>query len=287
MAGAITLQPLKKQNRMATNVNNQLQIKEDVIQKLNDNVFSVLGSNNLVGFEKAFLIATAAGELKKLLTPEYMKPIMELQGNKLGFKTDKDNATGYPEAVVKNCLIEAVLMGVQPFGNQFNIIAGNCYITKEGFGYLLSKFPGLHYKIIPQLPRIKEQSAAVVMDITWTLNGVTQKEQLDIPVKVNNYMGTDAVIGKATRKARAWLYSTITGTEMPEGDVQDADATVVGTKINVDKVSEAEAKENERIEKFIQSATTLEQLEGIADKVKESQMELFNARKQELTNQKN
>jgi hypothetical protein len=213
-----------------------------VAKLLNNNVLAVLGNNNIMGFEKAYLIANAVGKLKELLTKEYMKPIMELQGNRLGFKTDKDIAqggakgTGYPEDIVKNCLIEAVLFGVQPFGNQFNIIASNMYITKEGTGYLLSKVPGLVYQISPQLPRIKEGSAAVVMDIEWTIGGVSNKKSIDFPIKVNNYMGTDAVIGKATRKARWWLYSTVTGIELPEGDIQDGDATVTSSIIN-EKVS--------------------------------------------------
>lgn len=208
--------------------------------KLNYAVESVLAADGFSGFQKAYLIATAAGELKKLLTTDYMKPIMDLQGNKLGFKTDKDLAQGggkgpgYPEEVVKNCLIEAVLTGVQPFGNQFNIIAGNCYITKEGFGYLLSNYVGLSYEIIPTLPRINadKSSAAIVMKVKWTLNGVEKERELEIPVKMNSFMGTDAVIGKATRKARAWLYGTITGSEIPEGDATDTTAEVVGSKIN-------------------------------------------------------
>lgn len=213
--------------------------------KLNHAVESVLAADGFSGFQKAYLIATAAGELKKLLTADYMKPIMDLQGNKLGFKTDKDNGQngskgpGYPEEIVKNCLIEAVLTGVQPFGNQFNIIAGNCYITKEGFGYLLANYAGLSYEIIPALPRINadKSSAAIVMKIKWTLNGVEKERELEIPVKMNSFMGTDAVIGKATRKARAWLYGTITGSEIPEGDAMDTAAEVVGSKINESGIS--------------------------------------------------
>lgn len=206
----------------------------EIAQKLNNSVLSVISSDKLMGFEKAYLIANAAGELKKLLTTEYMRPIMDLQGNRLGFKTDKDTNGGYTEAVVKNCLIEAVLMGVQPFGNQFNIIAGNAYITKEGFGYLLANYKGLYYEITPELPRINadKTSAAIVMNIEWGFDGKgTKAKKIEIPVKMNSFMGTDAVIGKATRKARAWLYNTITGSEMPEGDIQDIDAKVMSTEI--------------------------------------------------------
>lgn len=199
----------------------------ELAKKLNDNVFSVISSNQLMGFEKAYLIANAAGELKKLLTSEYMKPIMDLQNNRLGFKTDKPG--GYDEPTVKNCLIEAVLTGVQPFGNQFNIIAGNCYVTKEGFGYLLANMKGLSYEIIPGLPRINadKSSAAILMKCEWTIDGVKKTRDIDIPVKMNNFMGTDAVIGKATRKARAWLFNTITGSEIGDGDVSDYDGKII------------------------------------------------------------
>lgn len=192
-----------------------------VSQSLSASVMSVMGNTAIEGFEKAFLIASAVGEIKTLLTPEIMKPILNLQGNKLGFKTDKDDKGGYPDEVVKNCLVEAVLTGVQPFGNQFNIISSSCYITKEGFGYMLKNIPGLQYEIIPKLPRINSEktSAAIEMQIRWTIDGKSEERVIDFPIKVNAYMGADGVIGKATRKARAWLYNTIMNTEVADGDI--------------------------------------------------------------------
>lgn len=222
----------------------------DVAKSMNSSVDKVVKANQLMGFEKSYMIADAIEELKLALTPQYMKPIMALQGNRLGFKSDKV----YNEETVKNCLIEAVLTGVQPFGNQFNIIAGNSYITKEGFGYLLSNYRGLSYNIIPQLPRIKDQSAAVVMEIEWTIDGVTNKKSIDFPIKVNQYMGADAVIGKATRKARAWLYNTITGSEIADGDVSDLRPPVVKTVIN---------KEEERVAMLINDSESVEDLMNI------------------------
>lgn len=212
----------------------------DIAKELNNSVTSVLSAEKMLGFEKAYLISTAVEKLQLLLSDEYMKPIMSLQGNRLGFKTDKDTSGGYPLPMVKQCLIEAVLMGVQPFGNQFNIISGNCYLTKEGFGYLLANYKGLSYKIVPELPRISPNatSAAIKMNISWSIEGQSFKETLDIPVKVNAHMGTDAVIGKANRKARAWLYNTITGSEIADGDVVDTDSKVIGSKINGDQVEQ-------------------------------------------------
>ena len=236
-------------------------------QKLNDKVTSVIGQKNVIGFEKAYLIATATKELKQLLTPEYMSPIMELQGSRLGFKTDKDTAGGYPELQVKNCLIEAVLTGVQPFGNQFNIIAGNTYITKEGFGYLLSNYEGLSYEIIAMLPRINatSTSAAITMKIVWSISGLEKKErEIEIPIRMNSRMGTDAIIGKATRKARAWLHSTISGSEISDGDIQDLDSKSYEAKtINVEALNISE--EFLRVKKYVADAKTQKQLRDLED----------------------
>ncbi len=134
----------------------QVQKKEEfalVAKKLDSNVFAVIGQTALEGFEKAYLVADAIKELKSLLTAEYMSPIMYLQGNKLGFLTDKDKTGGYGESQVKNCLIEAVLFGLQPHGNQFNIISGQMYPTKEGLGQMLKNISGLKYEIVAGIPK--------------------------------------------------------------------------------------------------------------------------------------
>ena len=253
-----------------------------IAEQLNETVLSVIGEHNIQGFQKAYMIAEATTRLKQLLTPQYMKPIMELQGNKLGFKSDKT----YPEEVVKNCLIEAVLTGLQPHGNQFNIIAGNMYPTKEGLGYLLGNFKGLSYKIIPELPRINANntSAAIVMNISWSINnGPINKESIEIPIKVNNFMGTDAIIGKATRKARAWLYGTLTGSEISEGDVMDLDAPAHIGKVGVDHKQISTEKEYARISKHIEKAKTLDELDQVESMLMDdNQVALFEEKKNEL-----
>jgi len=243
--------------------NNQLQIPAvkipDIAGKLNGIVNSVIANHEIQLFEKAFLTASAIQELKQALTPEFMAPIMALQGSKLGFKTDRDKDGGYPETVVKNCIIEAVLQGFQVVGNQFNIIAGNTYGTKEGYGYLLSQLPGLWYEITPTIPRVKDQSAAIVMAIHWKYNGSAGQKDLDIPVKINSMMGPDAIIGKATRKARHWLYCSLTGSEMPEGDVTDIDFKTVSSKPLKEEVNH----EFERAKAMIEAQTSIEQLESL------------------------
>jgi hypothetical protein len=198
--------------------------QQEVAVALDDAVYQVIGADAILGFRKAFQVANATKQLKELLNDEYLEPIMLLQGNRLGFKTDKDTSGGYDKRIVKNCLIEAVLTGVQPYMNQFNIIAGNMYVTKEGFGYLLSNIKGLKYEIIPMIPKVEGTQATIVMRITWSVGASeTEVREIEFVIKVNSYMGADAIIGKATRKSRAWLYNQVTGVEVGDGDVAEVE----------------------------------------------------------------
>lgn len=216
-----------------------------VSAQIDAQVMAVL-SSNANGFQKAFVMSTAIGTIRDSLTPEYMQPIMALQGSRLGFLTDKDIDTktkqkgpGYPEAVVKDCLIDAILLGLEATGNQFNIIGGNMYPTREGFGALLDKMPNLKknftYQEIRQTAGAKV--ANVVVRIDWQFpNEEPKKQTIDFPIKNSDYTSYDALIGKAERKAKRWLYNTIKGTDISDGDVHDIPHTVVADEAD-DKFS--------------------------------------------------
>lgn len=174
-------------------------------------------------FSRALATATAVNTLRDLLTEDVMKNVMQLQNNALGFLTDRRDAP-YSVNVVRDCLIEAVLQGVSPVGNEFNIISGRAYITKAGMRRKLANVPGLSYTITPGLPKMADKGAAIIMVIDWTINGKSEHKELPLAVRVNAGMGTDAIIGKATRKAAAWLYDAVTGMSVNEGDISDDDS---------------------------------------------------------------
>lgn len=183
-------------------------------------------------FRRAFAVAEAVYQLKALLTPEVMKPILNLQNTSLGFQTDRREG-GYPLDTVKECLIDAVLSGVSPVGNEFNIIAGRAYITKNGMKHKLMQIDGLSYTMTPGIPKMAgEQGAAIIMQIDWTYRGKTEHKDLALAVRINKGMGTDAIIGKATRKAAAWLYETVTGQTVDEGEANES-APVAEVKASV------------------------------------------------------
>jgi len=204
----------------------------EIAKKQDEIVLSIIGQKNISGFEKAYAMSDAIGKLKLMLTDEYMAPIMALQGTRLGFKTDKDmvkqggvyvKGPGYPIDIVRTVLIEAVFYGLQPCGNQFNIIGGNMYPTKEGLAIILNKFPGLKYSVVPKLTKVSNDKTSAIVDSTikWNLNGEQQQETIEIPLKIDTYTSVDAIVGKSKRKSYAWLYERITGESCPEGEVED------------------------------------------------------------------
>jgi hypothetical protein len=271
---------------------------QEAAERMNEIVLSVTGAEGLNGFRKAYLMAEGIKKLKELLTQEYMAPIMELQGSKLGFRTDKDlvknngawvKGPGYPMEVVKDCLIEAVLNGLQPTGNQFNIIAGNMYPTKEGTGFILNNYAGLKYSIVIGLPRISNDraSAAVEATIKWTLNGDQNEQIVPIPIKMDAYTSVDSVIGKATRKARAWLISRITGSEITDGEVEDTAHTVVSsTNTKKEAGPSNEEVERDRWLALIKDCTKKEELEFYLQSLPDDMKADYDKRMNEITGAK-
>ena len=207
---------------------NELTITNETVAALDKAAENgIIAQREASQFKRTFLVATAIGELQNLLTPKIMAPIMHLQNKSLGFRTDNPN--GYPVDVVRDCLIEATMKGVYPVGNEFNIIAGRCYITKEGFFHKLKDIPNFSWIEIPGIPRnVAENGSIIKLSLEWTHNGKKGSKELELAIRVNRGMGADAIIGKAIRKARAWLYTTITGQEMGDGEI---DGDVIDTEV--------------------------------------------------------
>lgn len=189
-------------------------------------------------FERAMKMAAGIRMLRAMLTDSILEEVMQLQGTRLGFRTDKDSSGGYPKNVVKDCFIEATLRGARPIGNEFNIISSSPYLTKEYYTRMLDEFPGLNY--VPQfgVPQMAgDKGALVPVLIQYTIDGETRlferivkkEKQGDvestfdgrIPVRVNSGMGADAILGKATRKAYKALYEQLIGYQLGDGDPDD------------------------------------------------------------------
>ena len=261
--------------------------ENNIAKKLNDSVALAVGSSALAGFEKAFQISTAINQLQELLTDEYMKPIMALQGSRLGFKTDKDKDGGYPTSIVKVCLIDAVLTGLQPTNNEFNIIGGNMYPTREGFGALLKNIKKLKYTISYHDVKVApdKKTAEITAKIKWEYNKEENEESITFNIKSNPYATVDALIGKCERKARKWLYNTINGTDLQDADADDIiDIPAEVVNPETPKVSKEErilAQVKQRVE-AIDSIDKLKEFYGTIQNPSDEINDIVSQRKKEL-----
>jgi len=178
-------------------------------------------------FESAIMVADAINQLKAMLTPEIMQPIMALQGTPLGFKTDMDKTGGYPVEVVREAFIEVTLKGFKVVGNEMNIIANRAYITKEGFeGALLRLAKKGHftdYQDAYSVPKIVSETEAIVTaSASWKWKGTPGKiENAQFSIRVNKGMGADGIQGKAKRKLKARVFERVTGTVVTDGDASE------------------------------------------------------------------
>ncbi len=199
-----------------------LAVPEETITALDNAAANgVLAQSIASQFKKMFMLGGVMAELKKLLTPKVMEPIMQLQNSPIGFLTDRQQ-TGYDVDTVIGAVTEAAINGVNVCGNEFNILAGRFYLTKNGLKHKLRDIPGLYKNVTPGIPKMFGDNGAIVrMHIEWTYNGKSNAKDIDFAIRVNRGMGADAIIGKATRKAYAWLFEEVTGNSVPEGEAGD------------------------------------------------------------------
>lgn len=189
-------------------------------------------------FDAELQLAQAIGQMRALLTREVMEPVMDLMNTDLGFRTDKDpnqidSKTGKPYVpysldTVREVFIEAKLRGFHTVGNEFNIIAGRFYGAKNGFRRKVTWFSGLsQFKDIYDVPRtVGDKGAIVKARASWVLQGTADAIEIEIPVKVNSFMGADAILGKAERKLLKRVHDRITGQNTPEGEIgEEVDVT--------------------------------------------------------------
>ena len=217
------------------NENNKLEISK----KIDNQLTQIFSDQQLSGFSKAVKLADGITQLRELLDKDYMESIMKLQGSRIGYRTDKDKTGGYDMATVKDALIEAVLIGLSPVGNMFNIIASSCYITKEGAEHLLKQQGVSHVlRFGPVSIDQKNKVAKLDVEIEYTYEGKKHKETVPVSVKWNQYMSEDAIFGKATRKARVWLYNKINNTYLTDGDVSDIPHVVISDSITKESIQE-------------------------------------------------
>jgi hypothetical protein len=184
------------------------------------------GNLGAANFTAALELAATMRELRGLIAGPALDAVVSLQGTDLGFRTDKDKTGGYPAAIVRDVTIEAILRGFKLVGNEFNIIAGRFYATRAGMARMIADFPGLTDLALTEGGiDMKAGGALVAMRADWKRHGQADSLAATIPVRVNEGMGADAIIGKAYSKIYRRIWTRLTGSnqydEPPESEAAE------------------------------------------------------------------
>ena len=203
-------------------------------------------------FGAAFQAVSVVTLLRQALTDEVMDQVfMPLMNTKIGFLTDhngRPNSRGvvkppYSKSVVRDCIIDAVTIGLLPTGNQFNIIADRMYPTKEGYTALLRKI-GVKYLIeVGADTNATQGFATIPCRISFEHSGEKKSFVINATVKKDDYSSPDQLRGKAERRAKKALYEYITGCDYGDADETSSEPTKPSTAPVQDAVAE-EINEN-------------------------------------------
>lgn len=187
-------------------------------------------NENWTHYEKSIAYGHYLTEIKNQIVGKPLEIIKSLMNTGIGFKTDRPNSkdnTVYPDEIIKNCVVQAIMHGLRIHGNEFNILGGNFYATKEGLDRIVHNNPLLEEKVKEKIKAFIQSDKtgiwAFTFEYSYKLKG-EQKTTEEVTVYVKGKMGNydipfDAVMGKAKRK----LYKTVYN-EMTQGfKLEDAD----------------------------------------------------------------
>lgn len=193
-------------------------------------------------FASEIAVAQAIVDLRAMLTPEIMAPVMALMNTELGFATDRDPKkpvngqapAPYSVDVVKEVFIESRLRGFRTCGNEFNIISGRFYGAKNGFERKVRELTKGTCECSFDAPVLSQdgKSAKVKCRATWMFNGQRQdlgvrpEDACELSVKINAFMGADGAQGKAERKLYKRIVQRLTGRTIEDGEVNDRDGSI-------------------------------------------------------------
>lgn len=181
----------------ATNQDSTSVVKAEIKQEFRQMVDKVLSIDRFLvevndeisrtdgGISRAAIQAAAIAELEDRLTDDIMSKLIRLQDNPLGFKTDRPPGArkrdgsplpSYDPRTVKRVLITGFLMGYSPVGNEINIIAGQCYPTKNAVMRKLRETRGFgNFKQHIGIPKPDGNVAKATAWASWTIMGKEER----------------------------------------------------------------------------------------------------------------
>lgn len=191
-------------------------------------------TSNISEYEKSLLYGSYLVQIKNQISGKVLEIIKDLMNTGLGFKTDKPT---YPDETIKNCVTQAIMHGLRIHGNEFNILGGNFYATKEGLERIVNRNPDLERKINIKPKGFKKSPETEIWSLDYEYdfklknqNEVKDEVKVFVRGKQGNYeIPLDAVLGKARRKVLKTIYNQMTQGFFLLEDADDID-DIVETK---------------------------------------------------------
>ncbi len=238
-------------------------------------------------FSSALAVADGIKHLRMIFTthPGIKETVEAMQNTRLGFLTDRTpksiaaskaqgkTLTAYTYEEVAEACIEAMIKGFRITNNEFNIIAGNFYPAKNGKYRKIIEYPGItDFQFTTTSPIYEADNKAKVQAYaSWCKDGIKQSLGISAPdkgiqdtqvfkIRVNAYMGEDAIIGKAHSKLFSRVLERITGKVQPEAtDLEFGGGVVVDMETVEEKtLTKAEALKGKLREAKKQEISTSE-----------------------------
>ena len=190
--------------------------------------------------------------------------IKALAGTSLGFRTDKDKQDGtgttYDIRIVRACVTEAIVRGAHIWGDEFQIIGGNCYLGQRYWRRMCSAIGatdvdcalGLAERGVEHSKTSRGDSNYImhVSGSAWcTFQGrhvrvdAEDKDGRDLRLAIVSYKGElDTTAGKAKKKLFMRLYEVL---ESGVSDVPDAPPITAVVEPELETLPEVEAVSTE------------------------------------------
>jgi len=176
------------------------------------------------GMSRAVAMACGLVELQEAMSDDVVSVLMSLQGNPMGFRSDKI----YPPEVVKACAISALLSGAYLVDDEWQIIAGQCYLGQKYFMRKIREYPGVtDVEITIDLPEALTPTLLVCGGYARCRKGGKRVEVFarksdkfgDSRIAVTAHKGDiDQSQGKAKKRLAQRLYERIAGVTITDED---------------------------------------------------------------------
>ena len=127
-------------------------------------------NENWTHYEKSIAYGHYLTEIKNQIKEKPLEIIKSLMNTGIGFKTDRPNdkcREVYSDEIIKNCVVQAIMHGLRIHGNEFNILGGNFYATKEGLDRIVHNNPLLEEKVKDKVKSFRQDDKTGIWGITF------------------------------------------------------------------------------------------------------------------------